>query len=218
MKAHALKTFAVVVPLLMAMPVAAQTSGGRAARARAAGPPSEPSTVGGRGGTAGARAVNDPFGKYLFPPEMIMMRQSELGLTDAQRELVQSEVQKAQQSMTATQFRIAAETEKLEKLLQSPNVDETRVLAQVDGILNFERQVKRTHVAMLVRIRNALTEEQQAKLQDMSTRFEFDTDAQQMRRMPLAPGVSGGGSGTGRGGRAGGGGGGGSSNSGGGGN
>jgi hypothetical protein len=38
------------------------------------------------------------------------------------------------------------------------------VLAQVDRVLAIEREVKRAHIAMLVRIKNTLTREQQAAL------------------------------------------------------
>lgn len=106
----------------------------------------------------------DPFAKFLFPPELIMQKQAEIGLRDAQRDQISSELSKAQQIFTGVQWRIAAEAGKLEKLLQADAVDEARVLAQVDTILNLEREVKRTHIALLVRIRNALTDEQRKRL------------------------------------------------------
>lgn len=107
---------------------------------------------------------HDVFAKYLFPPELIMQRQGEIGLRDAQRDQIRAELQKTQSVMTDSQWRIAAESEKLEKLLQAPSVDETRVLAQVDAILQVERAIKRAHIALLVRIRNTLTEEQRSRL------------------------------------------------------
>jgi Spy/CpxP family protein refolding chaperone len=110
---------------------------------------------------------HDVFGRHLFPPELIMQRQSDIGLRDAQREQISSEIQKAHQAFTSAQWKIAAESEKLEKLLQTPTVDEARVLAQVDNILALEREVKRTHMGLLVRIRNVLTEEQRNRLQQL---------------------------------------------------
>jgi len=49
-------------------------------------------------------------------------------------------------------------------------VDETAVLAQVDKVLALERQVKRTQILLLVRIKNLLTEPQQAKLAELRAR------------------------------------------------
>lgn len=107
---------------------------------------------------------DDAMARYLFPPELVMQRQAEIGLRDAQREQISSEIQKAHQAFTATQWRLAAEAEKMHKLLETPTVDETRVLAQVDAILNLEREIKRAHITLLVRIRNTLTEEQRTRL------------------------------------------------------
>jgi Spy/CpxP family protein refolding chaperone len=110
---------------------------------------------------------HDMFAQHLFPPEMIMQRQSEIGLRDAQRDQIRSELQKAQSTMNDAQWRIAAESEKMQKLLQEGTVDEARVLAQVDSILAIEREVKRAHIALLVRIRNVLTPEQRNRLSQL---------------------------------------------------
>ena len=115
----------------------------------------------------GSQHAHDPFVKHLFPPELIMQRQAEIGLRDAQREQISAELQKAQQTFTSVQWRIAAEAEKLGKLLEAEAVDESRVLAQVDAILNLEREVKRTHMTLLVRIRNALTDDQRRRLRQL---------------------------------------------------
>ena len=109
----------------------------------------------------------DPFSENLFPPDMVMMNQGMLGLRDTQRTQIQQEMSKAQNLFTDTQWKMAAENEKLERLLHQDAVDETAVLAQVDQILALEREVKRAHIALLVRIRNALTPEQRDKLARM---------------------------------------------------
>ena len=43
-------------------------------------------------------------------------------------------------------------------------IDETKVLETADRIMSFEREIKRAHLGMLVRLRNALTAAQLAKL------------------------------------------------------
>jgi len=49
-------------------------------------------------------------------------------------------------------------------LLDAARVDEAKVLAQADKLMGYEREVKRAHLTMLVRIRNLLTDAERAKL------------------------------------------------------
>ena len=110
------------------------------------------------------RPDDNPFARHLHAPDLVRMKQLEIGLKEPQREQIKQEVMKAQTAFTELQFRIAGESEKVGKLLQAPVVDEAKVLAQVDQILAIEREIKRTHVALLVRIHNLLTPEQREKL------------------------------------------------------
>ena len=107
---------------------------------------------------------DDPFARYLFPPDRIMSHSLDIGLEDAQKTAIRNEVQKAQPKFTDAQFELQAEGEKMIRLLQEKPVDETRVLAQVDRILAIEKEIKKTQITLLVRIKNVLTPAQQAKL------------------------------------------------------
>jgi Spy/CpxP family protein refolding chaperone len=107
---------------------------------------------------------DDPFARYLFPPDRIMSHSLEIGLEDAQKTAIRNEVQKAQPKFTDAQFELQAEGEKMIRLLQEKPVDETRVLAEVDRILALEKEIKKTQITLLVRIKNVLTPAQQAKL------------------------------------------------------
>ena len=109
----------------------------------------------------------DPFGRFLFPPELVMQHQGELGLQDAQRATIQAAIQEAQTKFVDAQWRLSAEGEKLGRLLQSTTVDESQVLEQVDRILSIEREVKRAQLTLLVRIKNALSPTQQRKLTEL---------------------------------------------------
>jgi Spy/CpxP family protein refolding chaperone len=60
-----------------------------------------------------------------------------------------------------------SESEKLVQLLKAPPVDENAVLAQVDQVLNREREIKKAQISLLVRIKNLLTEGQQNKLMEL---------------------------------------------------
>jgi Spy/CpxP family protein refolding chaperone len=109
----------------------------------------------------------DDFGRNFFPPELVMQHQSEIGLQDSQRAALTSAVQQAQGTFMDVQWKLSAEGEKMGKLLQPAQVDETQVLEEVDRILALERQMKRTQIGLMVRIKNTLTPAQQAKLMEI---------------------------------------------------
>ena len=111
---------------------------------------------------------DDPFARYLFPPDKIMGHSLEIGLEDAQKAAIRTEVQKAQPKFTDAQFELQAEAEKMVRLLQATPVDEARVLAQVDRILAIEKEIKKAQITLLVRIKNVLTPAQQARLAEIS--------------------------------------------------
>jgi Spy/CpxP family protein refolding chaperone len=110
---------------------------------------------------------HDPFGQFLFPPELVMKHQGEIGLQDAQRSALQTAIQQAQSKFVDVQWKLSAEGEKLGRLLQNATANEAQVLEQVDRILELEREVKRTQIGLLVRIKNTLTPAQQAKLMEL---------------------------------------------------
>ena len=109
----------------------------------------------------------DPFGKQLYPPELVMSHQQALGLHENQRRSIMQEVQSAQTTFSDVQMRMAGEGEKLGALLKAGTIDEAGVLAQVDRILDLERELKKRQVAMLIRIRNLLTPQQRARLAEL---------------------------------------------------
>ena len=55
--------------------------------------------------------------------------------------------------------------EGLVSTLKGGSVNEQQALSQLDKILDTEREIKRLHVGLAVRIKNKLTPEQQSKLQ-----------------------------------------------------
>jgi hypothetical protein len=70
------------------------------------------------------------------------------------------------------QWKLSAEGEKMGRLLQPAQVDETQVLEEVDRILVLEREMKRAQIGLMVRIKNTLTAPQQAKLAEIRGRTE----------------------------------------------
>jgi len=111
---------------------------------------------------------DDPLARFLFPPDRVMAHASEIGLDDAQRSAIRAEVQKTQPKFLDLQFDIQAEMEKFKNLLQEKRVDEARALGELDRVLALEKEIKRTQIGLLVRIKNTLTPAQQSKLEDLS--------------------------------------------------
>lgn len=129
-------------------------------------PGAAPAQISGSGSGSGSGG-DDPFARYLFPPDRVMAHSLEIGLEDAQKTAIRNEVQKVQGRFLDSQFELQGESEKMVRLLQEKTIDEGRVLAQVDRILALEKEIKKTQVALLVRIRNILTPSQQAKLSEI---------------------------------------------------
>lgn len=107
----------------------------------------------------------DPLARYLVPPDVIMAHSQELSLGDKQRAAIKAEVQKAQSKFIDLQWDMKEETEKMVRLLQQTPADEARILEQADKVMSMEREIKKTQLSLLIRIRNLLTAEQMAKLE-----------------------------------------------------
>jgi Spy/CpxP family protein refolding chaperone len=114
--------------------------------------------------------AQDPIVENLFAPDQVLANQKAIGLDDTQRNYVRAEVLKAQTRFTELQFQLQDAMESLVTLLKQNPVDETQVMAQLDKVLNAEREVKRTQIALMVRIKNKLTPEQQSRLRQLRGR------------------------------------------------
>ena len=109
----------------------------------------------------------NPIERRLFPPELVMRHQEAIALGEDQRQTLIHEVQQLQSDIVPLQFELSEAVEKLERMLAGPAIDEAGALAQVDQVTGLEARVKKRHLALLVRIKNLLTEEQQRKLEEL---------------------------------------------------
>jgi Spy/CpxP family protein refolding chaperone len=116
---------------------------------------------------ASSLAAQEPepeFAKFLFPPELVMQHQQSIRLTPEQRTSMTQGIREFQLKVVELQWKMQDEAQKLTELVQGAKVDEAQTLAQVDRVLGVEREIKRAHMALLVRIKNTLTAEQQSAL------------------------------------------------------
>jgi Spy/CpxP family protein refolding chaperone len=109
----------------------------------------------------------DPLTENLFPPDLVMSHQKAIGLDEAQKRFVRSEVLKAQSRFTELQWQLQDAMETLVGLLKQNSVDEAQVMAQLDKVLTSYREINRTQIALMVRIKNKLTPEQQTRLRQL---------------------------------------------------
>ena len=109
----------------------------------------------------------DPLGDVMFPPDMIMGHARELGITDEQKAFMRGEIQRTTTRFLELQWQLQDAMESLRKTMKSNAVDEQQALTQLDKVLDTERQVKRLHFTLGIRLKNQLTSEQQAKLRGM---------------------------------------------------
>jgi len=114
---------------------------------------------------------DDPLADSMFPPEIIMQHQRELGLTEAQKTFMRSEIQRTTTRFNELQWQLQDAMEALHETMKGNQVDEPQALAQLGKVLDAEREIKTLHMAMNIHIKNQLTPEQQMKLQTMRNTF-----------------------------------------------
>jgi Spy/CpxP family protein refolding chaperone len=114
-----------------------------------------------------AQEPEPEFAKHLFPPELVMQHQQAIRLTPEQRTSITQGIRDFQLKVVELQWKMQDEAQKLTELVQAAKVDEAQTLAQVDRVLGIEREIKRAHMGLLIRIKNSLTQEQQVALTSM---------------------------------------------------
>ena len=115
----------------------------------------------------GSAARQDPIAEHVLPPELIMQYQKAIGLTDAQKSAVIGEIKQVQGRMVDMQWDLQRAVERMVELLAPDKVDEQAALAQLDRVLAAEREIKRAQLGLVVRLKNALTPEQQRMLREL---------------------------------------------------
>lgn len=120
---------------------------------------------------AGAEeSKDDPFKKLVFAPELVMGNQSQIGLTADQKAALVAELQSTQSDLVPLQLDISEAAEQLARLLEAATVDEAAALEAAGRVMRSEAEIKKRHLLLVVRIKNLLTPEQQAKLRAIRAR------------------------------------------------
>jgi Spy/CpxP family protein refolding chaperone len=129
----------------------------------------------------------DPLSQYLFPPDLIMHNAEAINLTDEQRDKIEGEMRKAQERFEEMHAKRETLLEEAGALLKKERIDEVMALAQVEKLLNQERELRRGHMSLMIALKNKLTPEQQTKLEEIKKRLPRPDRAEAGERRPGKP-------------------------------
>ena len=106
------------------------------------------------------------FKGKLFAPNIILEHQDALDLTKDQFTAIRAAVVEVQANVAEYEWDMREAYIRMMTELDAARIDEDKVLEYVRTALLAENEVKQLQVAMLIRLRNLLTEEQIRFLQD----------------------------------------------------
>jgi Spy/CpxP family protein refolding chaperone len=115
----------------------------------------------------GATLQEDPLFATLYPPELIMQHRRAIELTDEQRDAISRLISELQGEVLSLQWELQDELEELGAVTGRSRVELDRAIDEMGDVLDKEKDIKLAHLEMLVRIKNVLTAEQQALLDEL---------------------------------------------------
>lgn len=118
-------------------------------------------------GANAAGPKGDVFKGKLFAPNVILENQGELGLSKQQFTEIRGAVVEVQGNVAEHEWDIAEAYQNIMAELDRSPIDEAQVLEYVEAALRAENEVKKLQVAMLVQLKNLLTDEQIAYLESV---------------------------------------------------
>lgn len=110
---------------------------------------------------------DDAFAQALFDPQLVLRHAQTIGLSATQRRTILDELKTTQTALAPLQADMMEPALELIELLGQSRVDEKAVSAKMDQVLRIENEVKKRQAVLLIRIKNALTPEQQSRLREL---------------------------------------------------
>ena len=114
-----------------------------------------------------ASPKEDVFKGKLFAPNVILENQSDLGLSKQQFTEIRRVVVEVQGNVAEHEWDIAQAYQNIMAELDQSPINEEKVLEHVGAALRAENEVKKLQVAMLIQLKNLLTDEQIAHLESL---------------------------------------------------
>ncbi len=107
--------------------------------------------------------------KVMYPVSFVMQNARALNLTAEQRAFMQEEIQTTTKRFNELQWELNDAMEVLVGAVKADESAEQDALNLLDKALNLEREIKRLHMTMGLRIKNKLSPEQRKKLETLRT-------------------------------------------------
>jgi len=107
----------------------------------------------------------DVFRGKLFAPNVILQHQADLNLSKQQFTEIRKAVVEVQANVAEHEWDVREAYQKIMVELDKSPVNEEQVLDYVGAALRAENEVKKLQVAMLIQLKNLLTDEQIAYLE-----------------------------------------------------
>lgn len=105
------------------------------------------------------------FMNHLYAPELVMQNHRAIDLRKDQRKTITRAIQKTQSATIELQWAMQdAASELQQAIMSSDTIDEAKALAIAERMMEIEGRVKRAHLGLLIRIRNALDPAQRKRL------------------------------------------------------
>lgn len=109
----------------------------------------------------------DVFKGKLFAPNIILEHQDRLGLSKEQFTAIRAAVVEVQSNVAEHEWDLNEAYQRVLRSLDEYPVDEGEVMKNVEAALLAENEVKKLQVAMLIKLRNLLTDEQMEYLRSV---------------------------------------------------
>ena len=116
----------------------------------------------------GQGAAKDVFRGKLFAPNIILEHQDELGLSKEQFTAIRAAVVEVQANVAEHEWDLREAYQKAMAGLDESPIDEREVMENIEAALLAENSVKKLQVAMLIKLRNLLTNEQMQYLRSVN--------------------------------------------------
>jgi Spy/CpxP family protein refolding chaperone len=117
----------------------------------------------------------------LYPPDLVKKFGRQAGLSEEQLEQVRKDVLATQGQLIDVEAKLKKLHLEIEAAIADDATPIDAILAKVEAIGATETEMKKKHMALLVRTRRALTPDQRRKLDELRPRFEAE-------RPPPGPG------------------------------
>ena len=112
-------------------------------------------------------SVGGPLDRLGLEPVLVLFYADTLGLTKEQRASVELQFREAKKRYQTLSLDLSRETSKLAELVGNSAAAETAVMAQLDRVLDIERQIKHSNLVCAVRVRRHLTSAQVERLEGL---------------------------------------------------